>query len=377
MLEECDIGVFLLTKGYHSSIWMPYEFREFVHKPGGPIFPLLFDVERNDLLGPFRLHQSYDFDDVSFRLLLERIATNVSPQQCERLDHRWKDLKNDVREILGKTNEKVESEILIQALSSAAANLGAAESDLATAAKQLASVVDSRESFTALGKLASNIHLAEKHPGGGSRWAKLWKRYTNKFLADAILNTGRVARRGEITLRHPDEARDFWREEIMGNTKESLWATNLPGTFGRKTDAELLQAQRKAISEGVEITRLFLYVKNDEEDCRNVREAARQQIEAGIDIWALREDAFKWYDTDLHTEIGSRDFIILDDRYVHVTRTNRFGVSKVIFKEAEDVLDAARRLKNRLMPYADKVEIREDGRIDLPPGWADRDKDQG
>jgi len=377
LLEECDFGVFILDRGYEHSIWMPYELREFVHKPDKPIFPLLFDIAVKNLVGPFSLHQSYDFDDESFRDLIDRIAGGATATQRDRFDERWSSLKRDITDTLERFEGEGGAPDLAQQLRRISDDMRPTGQNVALAAGYLADVVPNEEAFAALGELAKNIVEAHARSREGGRWGDIWKHYADRFLADAVVSTGRIAHDGEITLKHPDEAKDFWREQIMGHTEQSLWTTNLPGTFGRKTDPELLQAQRQAIGNGLKITRLFVYDPEDARDCREVRDAAQRQLEAGVEVWCMREGAFNWYETDLHTEIGDRDFMILDDRYVYVTQTRRYGVSRVIFRDSARALDAAKRLRDRLMPYAEKVRPASDGRIDIPPGWADGEVEAG
>jgi len=140
--------------------------------------------------------------------------------------------------------------------------------------------------------------------------------------------------KGKIEVDNVTFFADLWQYDILKSFKRSVWTTNTPGSNAREDNPVFLRGQKEIIdrispSEEPIITRIFIYNPNDKDDLRIVGIVAKQQFNIGIKIGFIETNTFKKVtDAESIIKIGSRNYMILDDELVYVTRKNKKNNSK-------------------------------------------------
>jgi hypothetical protein len=110
--------------------------------------------------------------------------------------------------------------------------------------------------------------------------------------------------------------RPFYLESIITAARQFLWTTNVAaysGSFGRRSDQDILEAHRSAHERGVSLTRLFIV---DKDGFSNAEATIEAQRGAGVEVWMMQDDSFQRIlsaNEDSLKSIGSSDFMIFDD----------------------------------------------------------------
>ncbi len=202
-------------------------------------------------------------------------------------------------------------------------------------------------------------------PGNGAfgQLASEWA--IEHFIVDARQRLSDSAN-GMLPVRNRAPVRAFWIHSVFGRATESVWTTNTakPGvTMGTTSDRHLLDAQIVALARGVKITRVFIYDPDmSDDEAQERRNLMQRQVEAGIAVSVITENDFRFKaDAENATRrIGSDDFMLIDDAWVHLVypaTTDEIEATLVNGRRHSRILDAARAFRAVLDDSAREITI--------------------
>lgn len=118
-LQECEFGIFFLTKDNLSSIWMHFEAGAISKGyQTSRIYSILFGIDNSEVKGPFTQYQSTIFSREEIFKLVKSINDELNTGKLSEtvlkivFDKFWPDLKNKITDILKKkkvSNKNVRS----------------------------------------------------------------------------------------------------------------------------------------------------------------------------------------------------------------------------------------------------------------------------
>ncbi len=343
-LRASRVCICVLTRQALTSLWMPFEVGE-IKAAGGKrenhILPVLFGIKEHDIKGPFKQENYFRFSYESFF----KIVLDVN--QVLELNVREIDLTNACGSLWGALERTVdlilnEMEIEDEAKRPQETILSFVTDYLAQHVSQKVFDKYLRDYLLGLGNdelapilagISRDMDACIELASGAdheSDWNGVWLKYAFENLVELSTRLNRIAR-GEIPMTSPEDGRNFWKNVIMEQAA-SVKATNIASfgaNFGRRSDSVLLDAQRKAIGSGVSITRVFICRlrggEGTSKEHTHLRSLMEEQIEAGIKVYVISEEEFYTRKRGLVDRIGGSDFMILDEKYLYLTKYDDSG----------------------------------------------------
>lgn len=371
-LESCSACIVVLDSGHWKSLWMPYELKAFT-SDNNQVFPLRIGIGAEEVKGPFLSLQTRPLDKSSLREVFDFVAERsdaVLPPVAESVRSSWNDIKAVVDDVLDKV---VPYEELVAHLRRSASETGRGLQVSQEQLKSLDSYLETLQYAQLSGTLTSlgeDMRRLLEQSLDAEEWNLIWRVYGSEFLADAARLIHSLAK-GRLVLRGSDRSREFWREWIMEYTRESIWTTNVKGTNGRSKSRDLLSRQEALLNDprkNVSITRVFIFDPNDEPDMNDVRHVMKEQLQIGIVVRSMTLEQFGWrVNAARVADVGSPDFMIIDDEYLYVTLTQDGRLGGIEFRANSDEIRLARRIRDDIQGAADVITL--DNVDRFPDAW--------
>jgi len=374
-LQNSKAGVFILDPASQHSPWMPWELQHFELNESALIYPLLFGIESEDLVGPFALQQAKPLSRASFLNLVADIADRIGGIQRDSVDQdansAWERLEERLGNISSDRNNRYQE--LMKVLVPDAHRLIRRSKIDQEDKENIEAVLDTfsnNQLTNVIGSICGSLRSLSVKRESEVRWDTVLPEYADICIMTAAEELSNIASGPTIRLRDREAAHKFWTSRVLGYAEKSIWTTNLPGTFGRDDDPRKLRAQEKAINKSPEfwIHRLFIYDNADLSDLARLNSVIQSQIDIDISVGVINASALA-FSTGMSTSsalsqdagsisrtLGSLDFMIIDEKFVYTTFTGEKGVVRVEFTSSPLKLKIAMDLKEQLEADSDIIK---------------------
>ncbi len=166
-------------------------------------------------------------------------------------------------------------------------------------------------------------------------------------------------KRQELLLKR-EEIIPKW-EDLIKNSREKVWATNVVSLeeWKKFSPTEGEEVHRKAIENGVEIRRIFIYSGKNDSNYVDLLSKAKIQKKWGVKVKLISANWISKspYVSDLLRDIGSIDVVLYDDECVLLTNVdnNNNMISSILTTNMHRI-QRAKELYSKLWDGAETIE---------------------
>ncbi len=176
---------------------------------------------------------------------------------------------------------------------------------------------------------------------------------------DAIGERLNQIKRQELLLKR-EEVIPKW-EDLIKSSRQKVWATNVVSLeeWKKFSPTEGEEVHRKAINNGVEIRRIFIYSGKNDSNYVNLVKKAKTQRGWGVKVKLISANWISEspYVSDLLRDIGSIDVVLYDDECVLLTNVdnNNNMISSILTTNIHR-LQRAKDFYSKLWDGAESIE---------------------